>query len=84
MVWAVMTSVAEPETVREALAETLFQAAPFRVMVQAFTLVAFQETVVVLPLGTREGVAVMETVGCRTVTVMIAELAEPPGPVQVI
>ena len=83
MVWAVMRSVAEPEMVREAGAVRVFQEAPFRVMVQAFTLVAFQETVVALPEGTRDGEALMETVGCRTVTVVMAELAEPPGPVQV-
>ena len=82
-----MVSGEEPVTVREASALSGLPKAflPFLVMVQAFTLVAFQETVVVGLLGgTREGVAWMETVGCRTVTVTVLELAEPPGPVQVI
>lgn len=80
-----MVSGVEPETTREALAGSgPCHAAPFLVMVQEFTLVAFHDTVVVPPLTTRSGTAVIETVGVRTVTVTMFELAEPPGPVHEI
>ena len=36
------------------------------------------------PLITRSGVAFIEAVGTRTVTVTMFELVEPPGPVQLV
>ena len=45
---------------------------PFFLMVQESTLVAFHETFVVLPLLTRSGVALIEAVEGRTVTVAVS------------
>lgn len=87
VVWDVMVSVAEPETVREASAGRLFLhggETPFLVMVQEFTFVAFHDTVVVPPLLTRLGTALIKAAGTRTVTVAFAAGDEPRGPVQVI
>jgi hypothetical protein len=53
-------------------------------MVQEFTFSAVVETVVVPPLGTRVGEALIETVGTSTVIATMLELTEPPGPTQYI
>ena len=68
-------SPAEPERVCvNGLAVRDFQRTPFLVMVQEFTLVAFQETVVAPPERTREGAALIVTVGGgETVTVTMFE-----------
>lgn len=79
-----IVSGTEPEMLREAPAVKVCHGTPFLVMVMEFTLVALHDTVVEPPLSTRFGLALIETVGTSTVTVAMFELAEPPGPVQLV
>lgn len=67
-----MMSGLEPVMVCEGSVRLVFQATPFLVMLQVFTSVAFQETVVLPSESVRVGLAVIETVGERTVTVACA------------
>lgn len=90
VVCVVTVSVEEPDTTPEEFAVRVRQVAPFLVMVQAFTSVAFHDTVVVPPppppppVFTRFGEGVMEAEGFRTVTVAEEGAEVPPGPEQVI
>ena len=79
-----IVSETEPEMVREPEAVNSRHVVPFFLMVQEFASMAFHDTVVELPITTRSGTAVMETVGKITFTVTTDESVEPPGPVHVI
>lgn len=79
-----IVSGAEPEMLREAPAVKVCHGTPFLVMVMEFTFVALHEMVIVSPLTTRSGDALIETVGTRTVTVAMFELAVPAVPTQLI
>ena len=78
-----MVSTAEPVYMLEPFAFPLLQAAPFLVIEQLLTLVAFHVIVELLPRATRFGTAEMERLGRSTVTVAIAGADVPPAPVQV-